>query len=146
MPTLDEGHARRRFADARVARLATAGADGVPHLVPVVFAVDPGSDGGADEIVFAVDGKPKSGRRLRRLANIDANPAVTLLVDHYDDDWSSLWWVRADGRARVDEDPATLTRARTLLGARYPQHRDDPPAGPAVVVAVTRWSGWTAAG
>jgi len=121
-----------------VARLATVSGDGVPHLVPVTFAVD------GDEVFSAVDAKPKRSRRLRRLANIEANPAVTLLVDHYDDDWSTLWWVRADGLARVDDDPVLLQRATALLAARYSQYREDPPAGPVVVVRVTAWRGWSA--
>ncbi len=99
--TADE--ARARFAAARVARLATAGADGRPHLVPVVFAVS------GDIIYSAVDAKPKRTTALRRLANVRQNPAVALLVDHYvDDDWGALWWVRADGRGRV-LDPAGET-------------------------------------
>lgn len=137
MPTLDEGDARRRFAAARVARLATVGGD-QPHLVPVVFAV------AGNEILIAVDGKPKRHRSLRRLRNIDDHPQVSLLVDHYDDDWSTLWWVRADGAAVVSSDAAALDRARDALAARYPQHAADPPAGPVVVVTVERWSGWSA--
>lgn len=137
---MDEDDARRRFAAARVARLGTVDADGHPHLVPVVFAVDD-----PDTVLMAVDDKPKRHRRLRRLRNIDAQPAVSLLVDHYDDDWSTLWWVRADGDATVTEDPTVLDRARRALAERYPQHRDQPPAGPAVLVAVRRWSGWTSA-
>ncbi|MEE1762531.1 TIGR03668 family PPOX class F420-dependent oxidoreductase [Streptomyces sp. SP18BB07] len=84
--------ARERFAAAPVARLATADASGVPHAVPVTFAVRDGL------LYFAVDHKPKSTWQLRRLRNIRANPSVTVLVDHYADDWSTLWWARADGR------------------------------------------------
>jgi PPOX class probable F420-dependent enzyme len=141
MPTLDEADARRRFAAARVARLGTVTADEHPHLVPVVFAV-PEDD--PDTVLIAVDAKPKRHRDLKRLRNIADRPGVTLLVDHYDDDWSSLWWVRADGTARVSDDATDLDRARAALGARYPQHHDDPPGGPAIVVTVTRWSGWAA--
>ena len=83
--------ARRRFAAARVARLATADAAGRPHIVPITFAVD------GDVVYSAVDAKPKRRTALKRLANIAANPAVALLVDHYADDWNELWWVRADG-------------------------------------------------
>jgi PPOX class probable F420-dependent enzyme len=134
--------ARERFAGARVARLASAGADGRPHIVPVVFALD------GDTILHAVDGKPKRTRALRRLANIAANPHVALLADEYDDaDWERLWWVRADGVARVlesgDDD---ARRALGLLAARYAQYRAAPPAGPVVAVDVTRWRGWSAAG
>jgi PPOX class probable F420-dependent enzyme len=112
--------------------------DGQPHLVPVVFAVD------GDTVLMAVDAKPKRHRALKRLRNIADDPAVSLLVDRYDDDWDALWWVRADGRATVTDAGPVLTRVREALGARYPQHREDPPAGPAVTVEVTRWSGWSA--
>src|SRR3954470_6397156 len=109
--------ARRLFATARVARLATVSPSGAPHLVPLVFAV-------AGDVVFsAVDAKPKRTARLRRLANVRGHPAVALLADHYDDaDWDALWWVRADGRARVLEagDPEAAV-AVDLLAARYAQ-------------------------
>ncbi len=132
--------ARDRFAAARVARLATADAAGVPHLVPVVFAVD------GDTVFTAVDDKPKRTRALRRLANIAANPHVCLLADHYEEDWSRLWWVRADGTARELDpaDPATAA-ALALLTARYPQYAQPPP-GPVVAVTVTRWTAWSGAG
>ena len=128
--------ARARFAAARVARLATAGADGRPHLVPVCFAVD------GDTVYSAVDEvKPKATTRLRRLANVAENPAVSLLVDHYDDDWNALWWVRADGHARVlPEAPEAVA----LLAGRYAQYRAAPPRGPVLAVDVERWSGWSA--
>ncbi|GAA4891268.1 TIGR03668 family PPOX class F420-dependent oxidoreductase [Actinomycetospora straminea] len=138
MPTLDVDDARRRFAAARVARLATVSGDGQPHLVPVVFAVE------QDTVLMAVDQKPKRHRDLKRLRNVDDDPAVSLLVDHYDDDWSTLWWVRADGTASVSDAEPVLARVRAALGERYPQHREDPPEGPAITVEVGRWSGWSA--
>ena len=112
---MDAAEARRRFAAARVARLATADADGRPHLVPVVFAVD------GDRVWSAVDDvKPKATMRLRRLRNIAANPAVALLADHYDDeDWTALWWARADGAAQL-LDPADPARAAGPRPARRP--------------------------
>ena len=128
---------RARFAAARVARLATVSPDGAPHLVPVTFAV------AGDVIWTAVDHKPKRTRALRRLANIEANPRVSLLVDEYADDWGALWWARADGMARVVEDVAEAVDA---LAARYPQYRSRPPEGPAIRVDVERWSGWRAGG
>jgi PPOX class probable F420-dependent enzyme len=130
--------ARERFAAARVARLATADAEGRPHLVPVVFAV-------RDETVYsAVDAKPKRTTSLRRLANVAENPAVSLLVDHYEDDWDRLWWVRADGRGRVlDGSVPEATEAIELLRARYPQQRA---TGAVLAVDVQRWSGWAADG
>jgi PPOX class probable F420-dependent enzyme len=122
-----------RFAEARVARLATVGADGAPHLVPIVFALT------GDVIHSAVDAKPKRHRRLRRLANIAHEPRVSVLADHYDDDWSLLWWVRADGVAAVtDESPDGLA----ALTAKYPQYRETPPPGPFLRIAVTAWSSW----
>jgi PPOX class probable F420-dependent enzyme len=139
---LDPAEARGRFAAACVARLATADAGGRPHIVPVTFALD-----GDGTIVTAVDHKPKRTRALKRLANIAENPRVTLLVDHYADDWEALWWARADGTATVAE-PGTgeAEHAAALLAERYAQYRERPPEGPAISVAVERWSGWTAAG
>ena len=126
--------ARERFASARVARLATADADGVPHIVPLVFALD------GDTIYSAVDTKPKRSTDLKRLRNVAANPRVALLADHYaDEDWATLWWVRADGTGRVLDASAA---AVALLRERYAQYRDTPPAGPVLAVDVRRWSGW----
>lgn len=131
--------ARSRFAAARVARLATADAAGRPHLVPVAFAV------AGETIYSAVDAKPKRTRALRRLANVRENPAVALLVDHWDEeDWARLWWVRAEGAGRVlDPDEPEATRAVELLRERYPRQRAD---GAVLAVDVTRWSGWAASG
>jgi PPOX class probable F420-dependent enzyme len=128
------------FATARVARLATVGPDGAPHLVPLVFTVD-------GSVVFsAVDAKPKRHTALRRLANIAAEPRVALLADHYAEDWSALWWVRADGTARVvAAGSAEGRRALAALTTRYPQYASAPPPGPVLAVDVQRWSGWTAA-
>jgi PPOX class probable F420-dependent enzyme len=110
-----EEEARRRVAAARVLRLATADGQGRPHLVPVTFA----SRG--DVLVTAVDAKPKAHRRLKRLDNVRRNPAVCLLADEYNDDWTRLWWARADGDARVlagDE----CTEALGRLAEKYPQY------------------------
>jgi len=92
---LASADARTRFASSPVARLATAGADGVPHVVPITFAI---SD---DAVFFAIDHKPKTSWNLRRLRNIRENPHVAVLVDHYAPDWSTLWWSRGDGQAEV---------------------------------------------
>ena len=132
--------ARERFAAARVARLATADAKGRPHLVPMVFVL------AGETIYSAVDAKPKRTDRLRRLANAAVNPRVALLADHYDDaDWTALWWVRADGVARVlaPEDEEAV-RAVDRLVARYAQYREARPHGPVLAVDVERWSGWSA--
>jgi PPOX class probable F420-dependent enzyme len=130
--------ARGLFAQARVARLATVAATGRPHVVPVVFAP------AGDVVYSAVDEKPKRTRRLQRLENVRSNPHVALLADHYDDaDWSALWWVRADGVARVLEG-ADAAPGIALLAERYAQYRETPPRGPVLAVAVERWSGWHA--
>lgn len=134
---LDERTCRERLAAQRVARLATVGGDGRPHLVPVTFALL------GDHIVTAVDQKPKSTIRLRRLRNIDANPSVCLLADHYEEDWRHLWWVRADGTATVVEDDAARRPALEVLEAKYPQYRADPPRGPVVDIEVGSWAGWS---
>jgi PPOX class probable F420-dependent enzyme len=128
---------RLRFASARVARLATLRPDGSPHLVPVTFAVD------EDAVAFAVDAKPKTTQQLQRLRNIEHDPRVSLLADAYADDWSTLWWVRADGTAqRVDA--AVADRWVTHLQTKYEQYRETPPAGPVVEIRVDRWTGWRA--
>jgi len=132
--------ARQRFAAAAVARLATVGAAGQPHLVPVTFAVD------GEHIYTAVDAKPKTTANLLRLRNIAGNPQVAVLADHYEADWDRLWWVRADGVASVLARPADMAGPLRLLAARYPQYRASPPAGPVISVRVARWSGWAAAG
>lgn len=128
---------RQLFAASRVARLGTSGLDR-PHLVPVVFALD------GDRIVTAVDHKPKRTTRLQRLSNIRANPDVSLLADHYDEDWDRLWWVRADGQASIIESGREHAEAIDRLVDRYDQYRSFRPDGPVVVVDVSRWSGWEA--
>jgi len=115
--------------------MATVGPGPRPHVVPVTFAVV------GERIFSAVDDvKPKTTKRLARLANVASNPAVSLLADHYEDDWSRLWWVRADGQGEV---LATLPAlALDALCQKYPQYAARPPAGPAVAVVVQRWSWW----
>ncbi|OBH63127.1 PPOX class F420-dependent oxidoreductase [Mycobacterium colombiense] len=125
------------FTRSSVARLATVAPEGLPHLVPVVFAV------AANDVIYtAVDAKPKTTRRLRRLANIEDNPRVSLLVDHYADDWTQLWWVRADGLATVHTDGDAVDLGRHLLRAKYPQYQSVSLQGPVIEVAVQRWSSW----
>jgi PPOX class probable F420-dependent enzyme len=129
--------ARERFAAARVARLATADTAGRPHVVPIAFALD------GDHLYSAVDSKPKRTTELRRLANVRENPRVAVLVDRYDDDdWSGLWWARADGPGRVlERDEPEARRAADLLRDRYPRIE---PIGAVLAVDVERWSGWEA--
>ncbi|WP_433208753.1 TIGR03668 family PPOX class F420-dependent oxidoreductase [Nocardia sp. CA-107356] len=129
--------ARERFIAEPVARLATVSEDLRPHIVPIVFAV-------ADDTIYtAVDAKPKTTTALRRLANIAANPGVAVLADHYSDDWTQLWWTRADGTARITDSSEALL-AQRLLAARYPVYLTQPPPGPVVAIDVIRWSGWSA--
>lgn len=135
-PSVDADQVRECFDRARVARLATAGADGRPHLVPITFArVDD------DTLTTAVDHKPKRTQALRRLQNIAANPAVCVLADHYEEDWQRLWWVRADGTARI-RDAADEPGAVAALVARYRQYDERPPDGPVILITVERWTGW----
>jgi PPOX class probable F420-dependent enzyme len=130
---------KARFSQSPIARLATAAPDGAPHLVPVVFAL-----GNNDVVYTAVDAKPKTTRRLRRLANIERNPQVSLLVDHYADDWARLWWVRADGLASVHADGEAMGIGLRLLRAKYPQYQSVSLDGPVIAVTVRRWSSWHA--
>ena len=126
-----------RFGAARVARLATTNPDGTPHVVPVVFAL-------AGQTVWtAVDEKPKTTTALRRLDNVRARPRLSLLVDHYADDWSALWWVRADGTGTV-LDAAEAGDGLTTLVAKYEQYQRRPPPGPVLRIEVTRWVSWSA--
>jgi PPOX class probable F420-dependent enzyme len=127
-----------RLLAARVARLATLDPDGRPHLVPIVFAVD------GDTVYSAVDRKPKRSTTLRRIENARARPDVTILVDHYEEDWSRLWWIRLRGRARVLDEGEERERALQLLAEKYPQYRSDPPVGPVLAVDVTETRAWAA--
>lgn len=136
---LAEAEARARFATVPVVRLGTADGQGHPHLVVCTFAVD------GDTIYTAVDQKPKSTTALKRLRNVGENPWVTMLADHYTDDWEMLWWVRADGRAAILADRRQMAAPLRLLADRYWQYRQAPPTGPVLAVTVQRWSGWTGA-
>lgn len=135
---LDPATCRALLASARHAHLATTGADGWPHVVPVTFALV------GEELVTAVDQKPKTTTALRRLRNVAQNPRTAVLADRYDDDWTRLWWVRADGVATVERDGPARTAALDALVGRYPQYVADRPRGPLVRVRVERWTGWSA--
>ena len=130
---------RRRLAEARVAHLATSGAGGLPHVVPITFAHDD------KYLYFAVDQKPKRTRDLKRVRNIARNPRVSVLVDHYEDDWTSLWWVRVDGAAHVIAHLDDAQRAIDLLAAKYPQYERARPQGPVVAITIETMTGWAAA-
>jgi PPOX class probable F420-dependent enzyme len=133
-----ENEAVAMFAESPVAMLATVGSDSAPHLVPVVFAVH------GNVVYTAVDAKRKTTLRLRRLVNIEGNPHVSMLVDHYDDDWTQLWWVRADGLARVHYSGEEMAVGYALLRSKYAQYQRIALDGPVVTVEVRRWSSWRA--
>ncbi len=127
---------RERTAAAKVARLATVRPDGTPHVVPCCLVLD------EDTIYSAIDAKAKSTREPQRLENLRRHPAATVLVDHYDDDWAELWWVRADGRGRVIDQGEERERARSLLQAKYPQYGYVAIPGAVIAITVERWWGW----
>jgi PPOX class probable F420-dependent enzyme len=133
---VDSAAARQRFTEARVARLATLTPDDRPHLVPIVFAVR------GDTVYSAVDAKPKRTLELARLTNVAAHRQACVLADHYEEDWSALWWVRGDGRARVlDPGCAEAKSAIARLRERYPQQQV---TGAVLALDVECWSGWAA--
>jgi PPOX class probable F420-dependent enzyme len=132
MPSLPPAIAEERLAQARVGRLATVTEAGRPHIVPVCFAVHDG------RIVTAVDAKPKQTRELARLANVMATGRASVLVDHYEEDWTRLWWVRVDGSARITDDEAAID----ALAAKYDQYRAQRPAGPVIAIDPERWRSW----
>lgn len=134
---LTEVELRERFFRARVLRLSTADGSGVPHLVPATFAVI------GDSVAIAVDHKPKRHTNLKRLRNIEANPSVSLLVDHFEEDWEHLWWVRADGEARVLQNDQARPLVEALVN-KYEQYQERRPEGPVIEIRVNRWSGWVA--
>ena len=128
---------RALVAAARVARLATLSPDGRPHLVPICFALD------GDTLWTAIDAKPKAAVRPQRLRNVEHDARAAVLVDHYEEDWTRLWWVRLRGRARLagagERDPALR-----LLAAKYTPYRDQAPAGELIALEVDEWVGWSA--
>ena len=132
MPSWPRAIAEERVALARVGRLATVTPAGRPHVVPVCFALDGG------RIVTAVDAKPKATTALARLENVRATGRASLLVDHYAEDWSQLWWVRVDGAAEVLQSD----RAIDALAAKYEQYREARPAGPVIAIEPERWRSW----
>ena len=135
---MDEARCRARLSAARVGRLATVRPDGRPHLVACCFAVH------GDRLWTAVDAKPKASQRLQRLDNVRAHQWASLLVDHYEEDWDALWWVRVDGPAAVLEDGDEHAAALAALIAKYRQYTAAAPRGPVIAIEVERWSGWSA--
>jgi PPOX class probable F420-dependent enzyme len=131
--------AQRRFLDqVRVAHLATAGRDGAPHLVPVCFCVEENS------LYITVDEKPKrTDLPLRRIRNIQENPAVAVTVDRWDEDWTRLGWVMLRGAADILADGTEHDRAQAQLCLRYPQYRAmNLVALPVIAVRIRRVLSW----
>ena len=134
MPSWPTAIAEEHFAQARIGHLATVTPDGRPHVVPVCFALHAGV------VYTAVDAKPKARTALARLANVRATGRASVLVDHYEEDWSRLWWVRVDGPADVVDSPAAID----ALAAKYAQYRAERPTGPVIAVTPDRWRSWAA--
>ena len=132
---------RARMESARTGHLATITPGGRPHVVVCCFALV------ADTVYTAVDAKPKSTTELKRLANVRAHPQVSLLVDHYDDDWSALWWVHVDGSARVIDGGGEdeYERALDALVEKYEQYRAARPSGAVIAIEIERWRAWASA-
>jgi PPOX class probable F420-dependent enzyme len=132
MPSLPPAIAEERLALARIGRLATVTPAGRPHIVPVCFVLSGG------RIYNAVDGKPKHTRELARLENVRATGRASLLVDHYEEDWSAIWWVRVDGVAQVIDSEAAID----ALALKYHQYERERPAGPVIAITPERWRSW----
>jgi PPOX class probable F420-dependent enzyme len=135
---IDEARMRQLVAPARVGRLATLAPGGRLHLVPICFALE------GDALYSAVDEKPKRSRRLQRIENVRAHPDVAVLVDHYEEDWSRLWWVRLRGSGRLVEHGQELEAALRLLAEKYEQYQDRPPPGPVLAIVIDEWRAWSA--
>jgi PPOX class probable F420-dependent enzyme len=133
---MDDPTMRLRVQAARVGHLATVRADGRPHVVPCCFVLN------GETLYSAVDAKPKSTVALQRLDNVAANPWASLLVDHYQEEWSALWWVRADGTARIITSGPEFEGALVDLAAKYEQYTRQPPPGPVIAIDVQAWRAW----
>jgi|FLYL01.1.fsa_nt_gi PPOX class probable F420-dependent enzyme len=134
---MNPSEALHRFGEARFAVMATLRPDGSPHLVPITFALVDDS-----QVVTAIDWKPKSGRPLQRLANLEHDPRTSLLVDERNEDWSRLWWVRVDGRGRTFGDAPV--RWLEALSGKYRHYAERPPGGPYILIEIDRVVGWAA--
>ena len=129
---------RARVAAARVARLATVRADGTPHIVAVTFALE------EDTVVSVVDHKPKRTQELQRLRNLEGRPTASLLVDHYEDDWSKLWWVRLDLAVEIVRDGPRRTDLLEPLIRKYADYRVTAPQGPVLTMRIRSTTSWSA--
>jgi PPOX class probable F420-dependent enzyme len=141
-PQKISGAVQKILKAARVARLATLDAKGRPHVVPVCFAYD------GKLFYTAVDQKPKRvpRERLARLQNIRAVPRVALLIDHYDDDWTQLWYILIRGKAKLIPKSAQKECARAIrkLRAKYPQYTRGllPDDAPIIRITPERTTSW----
>jgi len=133
---VERADALGRVSGARIARFATITEDGRPHLVPITHALV------GESIVHMVDHKPKSTHSLARIANLTLEPRATVLVDHYDEDWRRLWWVRVDGRGSVHDTGPRWAAAQNALAAKYQQYATAPPEGPAIYLSIERVTSW----
>ena len=136
---MDSDEAWARVRAARVGRMATVTRSNRPHVVPFVFVLV--QHGDAQVAYWAVDHKPKRSTELKRIRNIEANPAVEFVVDGYEEDWERLWWVRCSGTARVVDD-GERRQALKALQNKYPRYRNDPPDGPVVAIDIAAIDGW----
>jgi PPOX class probable F420-dependent enzyme len=137
---MHQSEALKRLAAARVGRFATYSPEDGPHIVPVTFTVV------GMAIVHMVDGKPKTTTHLKRIANLGAVPAASLLVDHYEDEWDLLWWVRVDGATTLISAGPEWEIARAALADKYSQYEDQPPEGPAIYLSIDKVSSWESTG
>jgi PPOX class probable F420-dependent enzyme len=133
---VDEDVMRLRLSEARVGRLATTTADGRPHVVPCCFALS------GTTVYTAIDAKPKSSGPLQRVRNLQVHPSAALIVDHYEEEWANLWWVRIDGIGRILVPGAERDAALEVLAAKYAQYVREPPPGPAIAIDVRTWRAW----
>ncbi len=137
MTVLSDG--ARAFCDhCRVARLATADARGVPHLVPVCYAII------GDSLYITIDEKPKrTDVPLKRLRNIAENPEIAVTMDRWDEDWGRLGWVMLHGRAEILTAGTEHDKAQDQLRERYPQYRSmDLAPLPVIAMRIARASAW----
>ena len=130
----------RFLRSARTGHLATADANGQPHVIPVCYVFD------GESIYSVLDAKPKSTplRQLRRVRNILANPQVSLVVDHYEEDWSRLRYVLVLGEAGLLEGGEEWARAIAMLREKYPQYRRmDLEESPVIKITPARFVPWS---
>jgi PPOX class probable F420-dependent enzyme len=128
----------RFLASCRVGHLATADAQGTPHLVPVCFVASEGS------LYITIDQKPKGDpRALKRLRNITENPIAAFVADRWDEDWTRLGWVMLRGAGEILAEGAEHDCAQALLRERYPQYRGMELAGlPVIAIRIERVTSW----